>query len=231
MRDRHRWMAGAAVGLQPLPNDAQPLFWIGEADRAAATALLWTSGVADTRSLVAMAAGARSHLKRWREEAFAAVADGLTGDGCAVVLVGDESDRSPAEQIRQRCGASAPVNLCGRTSLRQLGALLQRCRLLISNDSAPVHLAGLLSVPVLAIFGPTDSRKYGPVGAGDRVARVELFCSPCERAQCRYDHECMRWLPADRVLTIAREMLSVGKRRSAFSDQPSAIGPKPCASS
>lgn len=208
MRDRHRWCAETVLeASSEAPTDGPPLFWIGEADRAAAAMLLEAAGVAETTATIAVAPGARSHLKRWREDGFAAVADALAHDGKTVLLIGDDQDRPLAERIRQRCGAIAPINLCGRTSLRHLGALLARCQLLITNDSAPMHLATLLGVPVLAIFGPTDPRKYGPTGPGDRVVRLELFCSPCERAQCPYDHECMRWLTADQVLEAAREML------------------------
>lgn len=221
MRERHLWMAETALGA----SDARTLgvgpmddFWIGEEDRRAADQLLAvTGGVAGATRLVALAPGARSHLKRWTESGFADLIEGLWGDGIACVMVGDESDREIAERIRQRCGAADPLNLCGRTALRQLGALLTRCRLLISNDSAPVHLAGLLGVPVLAIFGPTDPQRYGPSGSSDRVARVDLFCSPCERALCPYEHECMQWLRAGQVLTAAREMLGVAERRSGAS--------------
>ncbi len=213
MRERHLWVAETVLGAPNVrasgvgPTDD---FWIGEEDRRAADQLLAVAGgVAGAARWVALAPGARSHLKRWTESGFADLVEGLWGDGVACVMIGDEVDREIAERIRQRCGAADPINLCGRTSLRQLGALLTRCRLLVSNDSAPVHLAGLLGVPVLAIFGPTDPQRYGPVGPSDRVARVDLFCSPCERALCPYEHECMQWLRAGQVLTAARDMLNM----------------------
>ena len=98
-------------------------------------------------------------------------------------------------------------NLAGRTSITQLAGLLKRARLLITNDSAPMHLGCAVGTRVLALFGPTDPCKYGPHGKGDRVVRKGLHCSPCELAQCKFNHECMKSISADEVFGVAKEML------------------------
>ena len=104
--------------------------------------------------------------------------------------------------MRQRAHSAASL-----TTLRQLGALMERAALVITNDSASLHVAGAVGAPVLAIFGPTDARKYGPTGPKARVIRRRLFCAPCEQAQCRFSHECMRFIPADEVVAAATELL------------------------
>jgi len=148
----------------------------------------------NSRSLVAMAPGARSHIKRWRADGFAAVADRLAADQqAAVVFTGEAEEQPVINDIIARM-RTTPLSVVGQTTLPELGALLRRCAALLTNDSATLHLAGLVGTPTIAIFGPTDPRKYGPRGPRDLVLQRQLDCVPCEAAQCRYQHECMRFL-------------------------------------
>ena len=89
----------------------------------------------------------------------------------------------------------------------QLAHLLKKAKLLVTNDSAPMHLAAAMDTRVLAIFGPTDPAKYGPQGANHRVIRKALDCSPCEVAQCKFNHECMSSISVDEVFEAAKDML------------------------
>ena len=103
--------------------------------------------------------------KRWLPERFAAVADTLAGQGARIVLVGGPAERPVGESIASQMRAPARV-LCGETSLPELVGVLARLRLLVTNDSGPMHLAAALGIPVVAVFGPTDwrdpSRGRGP---------------------------------------------------------------------
>ena len=92
-------------------------------------------------------------------------------------------------------------NSCG------VGALMQRAALVITNDSASLHLASALYIPTVAIFGPTDADKYGPTATQSRTIRRHLFCSPCEQALCRFSHECMRFISAEEVYEAAKQLL------------------------
>ena len=87
------------------------------------------------------------------------------------------------------------------------GRWLQRAALVLSNDSASLHLASAVGAPTVAVFGPTDERKYGPTAPRSRVVRRRLFCSPCEQALCRFSHECMRFIGADEVYDAAKRLL------------------------
>jgi heptosyltransferase-2 len=84
---------------------------------------------------------------------------------------------------------------------------MRRARLVVTNDSASLHVASAAGAPVVAIFGPTDERKYGPTGERGRVVRRRLFCSPCERALCRFHHECMAFVTVDEVFRAAQDVL------------------------
>jgi len=186
-------------------DDVAPRLFVGPEDDAAVAQ--WLADL-PPGPLVAVAPGARSHLKRWTPEGFAQVCDTLMAEqGVQVILVGDAEDRPVAGQV---LGAmrQAPLDWVGRTTLRQLVALFRRVQLVLTNDSACLHLAVAAQAPVVAIFGPTDPQKYGPVCPGDRVVRLGLVCAPCERALCPYGHECMRWLPAREVLAAVRQRLA-----------------------
>lgn len=166
------------------------------------------SWVQPGRPVVVMVSGAKSHLKRWAADRFAAVADRLIQDKNAqVILVGAADEQAIAQGV-ERSMRQPLTNLVGRTSLSELAALLSRAQLMVTNDCACLHAAELMGVPTVAIFGPTDEKKYGPRHPRSRVIRRHLVCAPCERAQCPYGHECMEWVEADEVYAAAAEVLN-----------------------
>lgn len=151
-----------------------------------------------TEDFIAMAPGARSSNKRWGLDGFQEVAaELLKKEGRLLIMVGDNNDRALAESIKSG-QADKILNLCGKTSLMQLAALLIRSSLLISNDSAPMHMATAVNTPVVAIFGPTDALRYGPRRKHDFILQAARDCLPCKKAQCIYNHECFKLIkPAD----------------------------------
>jgi len=183
----------------------QPYLHIPREDAAHIEKLLKEEGIA--QPLVVINAGAKSHLKRWTAEGFAAVADRLI-EACraSVVFVGLKEDAAVVTDIGRRM-KEKPHNLVARMNIRQLAELLKRSSLLITNDSAPLHLGCAVGAKVLAIFGPTDPKRYGPTGELDMVISRKLHCSPCEKAQCAYKYECMASIDADEVFEAARMMI------------------------
>ena len=116
-----------------------------------------------------------------------------------------------------RSGGRA-VNACGRLTLRQSAALLKRAVLLVTNDSAPLHLASAVGTPIVALFGPTVTEfGFGPVRPGDVALGMELQCRPCSShgpPQCPLGHHrCMRDLTVEAV-TRAIEELGALRRRN-----------------
>jgi len=160
-----------------------------------------------TYPVVVVSPGAKSHLKRWTVEGFAEVCDGLAGECAASILfVGTGPDKEIVLSVAGKM-KNKYHNFVDKTSIRQLASLLKRSSLLITNDSAPMHIGCAVGTKVLAIFGPTDPRKYGPTGEFDAVINKKLFCSPCEVAACEYGHECMKLVSADEVLDRAKMMI------------------------
>jgi len=200
--DRHLYRL-RALGLTE--HDRQPYLHITEADESFVSNLMKDEGLAGP--IVVVNPGAKSHLKRWKTEGFAAVADALIDEcGASIVLIGLKEDEAVVADVIKRMKRKCH-NLVNRTNLRQLAALLKRAKLLITNDSAPLHLGCAARTRVLALFGPTDPKKYGPIGEFDAVISRKLHCSPCGSATCAYNYECLRSIDPDEVFEAAKMMV------------------------
>lgn len=217
MRERHRWT------LQAHAPDAAPMLrvdgaeshgavWISPHDLAHVESLWRRWRLREEEPFVLIAPGARSHIKRWTAEGFAQVADRLIAEGDTVIFSGEPEEEPIIEEIMSLMRRRAH-SAVGLVTIRQLGALMQRARLVVTNDSGALHLASALDVPTVAIFGPTDARKYGPTSVPSRTVRRRLFCAPCERALCRFNHECMRFISPDEVLGAVNTVLDVAVGR------------------
>lgn len=148
--------------------------------------------------------------KRWPPERFAAAGDRLAREsGSRPVLLGGEADRPLCEAVAAAM-SSAPRVLAGETSLPELLGVLTRLRLLLTNDSGPMHLAAALGTPVVAVFGSTDWRETAPWGEGHRLVREDVACAPCKLRECPLDHRCMNRVTVDRVVEAALEVLEGG---------------------
>lgn len=203
MRDRH---LAKLESLGIAVSEPDYWLWVGPEDEAYVDGLFGKLGLASCDRPVAVSPGAASDLKRWRQDGFREVCDRLMKEGYKVIMVGDEDDSRLIDRIG-RAMRNPPLTVSGQTSLRQLAAFLKRCGLLVTNDSAPMHLGAALGVPTLAIFGPTNPRKYGPIGPLHSVVRRELDCSPCEEPRCSRNHECMDLISSDEVYQVAKRML------------------------
>jgi len=158
--------------------------------------------------IVAINAGAKSHLKRWSKEGFAYLIDKLKNEEDAdIVMIGSPEDVKISSSILDQVKADV-VNLVGKTTVCQLVALLEKADFLITNDSAPLHIASILDKKVLAIFGPTDPKEYGPFNKRGAALQKPLVCVPCKKAHCAFDYECMRFLKKERVFEVAKAMLN-----------------------
>ncbi|HRR57007.1 MAG TPA: lipopolysaccharide heptosyltransferase II [Acidobacteriota bacterium] len=170
--------------------------------------LLQETALDPERPLVALHPGAAyGPAKRWPAERFARLADLLQQKAKAcVVLVGSEDELPLAHRIRSRMETPS-VLLHGKTSLPGLLALFERCRLVITNDSGPMHLAAAVGTSQIALFGSTDETATGPLNPRARVIAKHPPCSPCFRRDCPFDMECFRAISVDEVWEAAQEIL------------------------
>jgi heptosyltransferase-2 len=127
----------------------------------------------------------------------------------AWLVFGSESDRLASEKVTAACPGRV-VNLSGETSLRQLMALLKTCRVLLSNDSGPMHVAAALGTPVVVPFGSTSPELTGPSQLGDprhQLLGTTAPCAPCFRRTCPIDFRCMLEISVDAVVRAVLEIV------------------------
>jgi len=140
--------------------------------------------------------------KRWPVERFIAAANEVSRrTGCHWLILGGRSDASIAEQVA--AGVSSFTNLCGRTTLRELMTALWFCRVLLTNDSGPMHVAAALGTPVVVPFGSTSPELTGPGLPGDsrqQLLKPAAPCAPCFLRICPIDFRCMTGITVERVV-------------------------------
>jgi ADP-heptose:LPS heptosyltransferase len=108
------------------------------------------------------------------------------------------------------------INIAGKTTLRQLVALLQRAALVVANDSGPMHVAAALGRPLVTQFGPTNPVRTGPFRREDAVLRLDIPCSPCYSRVCSHQ-SCLQWLDVESVLALAEKQMGRNKSGTATS--------------
>lgn len=142
----------------------------------------------------------------WFPEGFAAVADGLDAIGLDTVLVGGPDARAIASET-VALARRAPLDLTGRTSLREAYGVLARARVAMGPDSGPMHLAAAAGTRVVSLWGATAPARSAPFGSEDLVLVGRVPCTPCYRRRCPIGRQCMQDITPTRVLAqVARAL-------------------------
>ncbi|MDH7500066.1 MAG: lipopolysaccharide heptosyltransferase I [candidate division NC10 bacterium] len=182
---------------------------VSRGDEEAMANLLQQDGMGGKGTKIILNAPARWQSKRWPKEKFAQLGDQLASRLRAqIILTGSYSDRPLVEEIASLMGHHA-LNAAGRTSLKELCALLKKVDLVITCDSGPMHIAAAVGTPTVALFGPTDPKRTGPYGGTHRVLQRQMDCIPCFKRKCRDPH-CLKEISVDEVFRAAEEVLSGG---------------------
>jgi heptosyltransferase-1 len=185
----------------------------------AAQKLLRAGGLDDRRPFVAIIPGARWNTKRWDIERYAQVARRLLEVGEFVALLGSPDEKPLCDQIANALAMEATAgaglaNLAGKTSLGEMIAILAKARLVIGNDSGPLHVAVALGRPTLSIYGPTSPAFVGPFGQLQNVIRHDVHCHPCRRKECGH-HSCMQGVSVELVWEKAKTLLPAKENAGA----------------
>lgn len=165
------------------------------------------------KRIVVLAPGSVWETKRWPEGHWTKLVRQIETDPTLVpVMVGGPEDRDLCIRIRDASGGTV-YNAAGQLSVAGSAALIARADLLITGDTAPLHLAQAVRTKTLAIFGPTvPDFGFAPTGAKDRIIGLDLPCRPCAihgSRECPLGHHhCMLWLDAGMVWKTAQDMLA-----------------------
>ncbi len=190
----------------------EPRLQVTDAEHAAARVRLGTRAT----TWIGLNAGAEyGPAKRWPIDRFIAVAKRLAEErGCGLVLFGGKPDGVLTSEIEQEVHQAHPmgavVNVAGKTSLRELCALMSLCRVVLTNDTGPMHVAAAVGATVVVPFGSTSPELTGPglPGAGRHAfLRSSAPCSPCFLRKCPIDFRCMSEISVDSVTEAVLDAL------------------------
>lgn len=199
------------------------LFLNAEAKHKAET-LLSTGGINKKSLLIGIAPGGGASWgqdaarKHWGAVNFAQLTDMLISRlGAQVVILGGPEEL-PLSQTMKANSKHAPLDLIGKTSLKELAALIDKLDLLAANDGGPLHMAVALNKKTVSVFGPVDEDVYGPYPKSDRhivITNKDITCRPCYRAfrlnECLNTRRCIEDIPAEEVFTAVKTLLTKGK--------------------
>ncbi len=157
------------------------------------------------RKFITVFPGGSIAAKQWGADNFHEVAKRLALRGFGIIIVGDSGDRKTGDRIVKDIASAA--NLCGELSLLKTAAVLDKTSLLISGDSGIMHLASALGIPVVALFGPSNAKKWAPRSKGTVVVSKAYACSPCSKygytPRCKKNVVCIRNISIEEVCTKA----------------------------
>jgi heptosyltransferase-2 len=196
------------------PSDTYPKIFPSSDDFSYVRKLLRDSDIHEDEKIVGIAPGSVWATKRWILQRFAQVADLLQQKaGVKVVFLGSEEDEELCKQIAGQMKTPSTI-LAGKADILQSAAIISLCRVILSNDSAPVHIASAMKRPVVAIFGSTIPEfGFAPYGEGHVVIQKKMECRPCGihgKQKCPQKHfNCMREITAQEVYEAVLSRLTL----------------------
>ena len=177
--------------------------------------LLGSNGISESEILIGIHPGGKpSH--RWQEQNFSEVMRQLYRQlNCRFVITGSTDEYALVERIIRKSNVKA-LNLAGKLNIPELGALLKRCELCISNDTASMHIAAIVHTPLVALFGPGYVRRYNPQKIFDRaiVLYKKADCAPCNKFSCK-SMKCLKDISVDEVFQAAVRLLIENKTKES----------------
>ncbi|OGC85762.1 MAG: lipopolysaccharide heptosyltransferase II [candidate division Zixibacteria bacterium RBG_16_43_9] len=197
----------------PPENDCLPGLFPSEDDFKYIEELFRSWDVKREDKIVGVAPGSVWNTKRWLPERFGEVAESLIEKlGAKVIFIGGKEDEKLCLEIASNM-KSKPLIAAGKTSPLQSAALISRCQVILSNDTAPMHIAVAMRVPVVAIFGSTIPEfGFEPTGKDDLIIQKEIYCRPCGihgKRKCPEKHfRCIKEIQTEEVFeTVTRKLI------------------------
>jgi len=193
----------------------QPEIFLSADDKKNSYKLLEEAGVSPESKIIGMHPGGNYQSQRWPIKRFAAISDHLvTNYDVKVILFAGQDEKHLVSEFRSHA-VKTPILLCD-LSLREFMSILSHCRLLLCNNSGPLHIATALNIPTVSTMGPTIPYHWWPRGDNHIVLREDVDCSPCKKGICK-THECMELITTnDFIEAVERQIKALDK------------GAKPC---
>lgn len=183
---------------------------ISSDDQTRGRDLLRKNGIDERETVIGINPGAAfGTAKRWPAERFAQLADLLAEKYDAPILIFGGPGEQEVAQLIATSMTHTPLILSGKTTLGEATALVEKCDLLVTNDSGLMHIAAALHRPLVAIFGPTNPVTTGPLDSRAKIVREPVECSPCLKRECPLEHHaCMDRILVERVFEVCQSQLA-----------------------
>jgi lipopolysaccharide heptosyltransferase II len=224
--ERYIDLVAAAGARAPAPSEVRTFVHLTHEDRAFARQFLEDGTGSTAPTIIGFQPGTSPAMrwKQWPIERYREVIARVVAErpDTHIILFGSASEEEMTREMVQ--GLKGKISLAaGKTSVKQVAALIEQCDVLVCNDSGLMHAAVAVGTPVAAIYGPTDFRRTAPLGDRHTIIRHELPCSPCFKLEgddqvhaCPH-HDCLMTITADEVLSaIAAIPTKVSSTRSAI---------------
>jgi len=196
------------LGLLGIAKEDTSLeLWPSEEDEEYIRILLESEWVSGKEKIIGINLGASKRwlTKCWPLENFARLSDRLSKENIRVIITGAQDDLGAASKI-QKMATSKLLNFAGKTSIMQLAALIRKCSVFISADSAPLHVAAAMNTPIVALFGPTSPQRHMPPAKKAVVVKANVICSPCYKPKCQ-KMDCMNQISVDEVYMAVKKLI------------------------
>jgi heptosyltransferase II len=184
--------------------------WLDQAAENTADRLWQEAFSGSAMPVVGLNIGASWPTKRWPKEYFAQLADRLLDLGYGIAFFGGAMDTGLVEETLSLMKQTEPLKVAvftGKVSLLELAALLKKCRVFVTNDSGPMHIAVAMGVPLVSMFGASPVTGFSPYNDSSVVLKSSLPCHPCYEHSCRRgDLGCMYGITVDLVLEKTLEL-------------------------
>jgi lipopolysaccharide heptosyltransferase II len=204
----HQFQILNLLGISYTPQQELELC-VSEGDKEYINGLFETEWLANSKDIVGinLSASEKWETKNWPIKYMAELCDLLAKKNVRVVLTGTEKDRPKVRELLSLT-KSKPSSFVGKTDILQLAALIGRCKVFITPDSAPMHVAAAMKTSFIAFFGPTDSTRHLPPAAHFVVMDKKLSCSPCYSTKCKIStHACMKDITVADVMKQVEKLL------------------------
>jgi lipopolysaccharide heptosyltransferase II len=202
----HQFKLLSLLGIQ-LKDHGLELFPCPQDEQCVAE-FLGSQWLSPNQKLVGINIGAslRWRTKLWPIKRLAGLCEALIQRDIRVVITGNKSDSKRAAELAGLLGKAKIIDACAKLSVNQLAALIKKCSVYISADSAPLHVAAAMGTPFVAMFGPTDPVRHLPPAKNNELIYKKLECAPCYKSKCK-KVKCMESITVEEVLGSVDKLL------------------------
>ena len=185
----------------------KPLIFLSKDEKEWAEEFLSGFGI-NNKKFIIISPGAKWEFRRWDTKKFALLGDKIKKElGLDILIAGSRNEVNTALNVEREMKEET-INVAGKTSVRQILSLMEQTVLCIANDGGMVHMASGLNVPVIALFGPQDPKRFGPWSNIRKVYHKKVECFPCKQKKCkRENNPCINLIEVDEVFSGVSEIL------------------------